>query len=133
MNELSLIEYEILNKEYIRCLNLIKNYSKVGQKCLLFKLNSFECLISKPIYEHVLARLKDKLISEGYDVYLHKSEILIFWDKKVCKVSSVEIVEDKTVTSKKKNRKDDDDIHIDHIKFFLGEYQDNFPIKTGKY
>lgn len=131
MTEISLIEYEILNNEYIRCLKLIKNYSNVGQKCLLFKLKSFECLISKNIYDNVLNKLKEKLIQEGYDVYLYKSEILIFWDNKTCQVSPVDIIS-KSCSHKKKNKKDED-IIIDHIKIFFGEYQDNFPIKTGKY
>lgn len=131
MVELSLLEYEILNNEYIRCLKLIKIYSKIGQKCLLFKLKSFECLISKTIYENVITKLKEKLICEGYDVYICKTELLIFWDKKKNNVSSVEIIEDKPTNNKKKNNKEE--ININHIKFFLGDYQDNFPIKTGKY
>lgn len=131
MVELSLIEYEILNNEYIRCLKLIKKYSSIGQKCLLFKLKSFECLISKSIYENVLTKLKDKLFSEGYDVYIHKTELLIFWDNKKSNVSTFEVIEDNSV-HKKKNKKEEE-VHIDHIKFFLGDYQDNFPIKTGKY
>lgn len=126
MDKLSLIEYELLNKEYIRCLKLINKYSQNGQKCILFKLKSFECLISKKIYDNVLVNLQRKLIADGYDVYLYKSEILIFWDNKINKISD-------DITVKCQSKKGKEDVKIKHINLSFGDFTDNLPIKTGIY
>ena len=54
-------------------------------------------------YRALVKKETEKLISEGYDVYICKTELLIFWDNKKNNVSSVEIVEDKPTNNKKKN------------------------------
>lgn len=130
---LSSFEYELFNKEYIRCLKLINEYTKREQKCIIFKLRSFECLISKTMYNTILNELIKQLQKDNYDVYCSGTELLIFWDqrsnpvtKEVCQPTI------KTVVSKKK-KKEDEVIKIDHINISFGDYVDNLPIKTGEY
>lgn len=131
---LSSFEYELFNKEYIRCLKLINEYTKRNQKCIIFKLRSFECLISKSMYETVLNELIKQLQKDNYDVYCSGTELLIFWDERGTPIVNDEqpcIKEVKTASKKKK--KDEEDIKIDHINIQFGEYVDEFPIKTGNY
>lgn len=131
---LSSFEYELFNKEYIRCLKLINEYTKRNQKCILFKLRSFECLISRSMYETVLNELIKQLQKDNYDVYCSGTELLIFWDERGTPIVNDEqpcIKEVKTVSKKKK--KDGEDIKIDHINIQFGDYIDEFPIKTGNY
>lgn len=131
---LSSFEYELFNKEYIRCLKLINEYTKRNQKCILFKLRSFECLISRSMYETVLNELIKQLQKDNYDVYCSGTELLIFWDERGTPIVNDEqpcIKEVKTASKKKK--KDEEDIKIDHINIQFGEYVDEFPIKTGDY
>lgn len=131
---LSSFEYELFNKEYIRCLKLINEYTKRNQKCIIFKLRSFECLISKSMYETVLNELIKQLQKDNYDVYCSGTELLIFWDERGTPIVNDEqpcIKEVKTASKKKK--KDEEDIKINHINIQFGEYVDEFPIKTGDY
>lgn len=131
---LSSFEYELFNKEHIRCLKLINEYTKRNQKCIIFKLRSFECLISKSMYETVLNELIKQLQKDNYDVYCSGTELLIFWDERGTPIVNDEqpcIKEVKTASKKKK--KDEEDIKIDHINIQFGEYVDEFPIKTGNY
>lgn len=131
---LSSFEYELFNKEYIRCLKLINEYTKRNQKCIIFKLRSFECLISRSMYETVLNELIKQLQKDNYDVYCSGTELLIFWDERGTPIVNDEqpcIKEVKTASKKKK--KDEEDIKIDHINIQFGEYVDEFPIKTGNY
>ena len=131
---LSSFEYELFNKEYIRCLKLINEYTKRNQKCIIFKLRSFECLISKSMYETVLNELIKQLQKDNYDVYCSGTELLIFWDERGTPIVNDEqpcIKEVKTASKKKK--KDEEDIKINHINIQFGEYVDEFPIKTGNY
>lgn len=131
---LSSFEYELFNKEYIRCLKLINEYTKRNQKCILFKLRSFECLISRSMYETVLNELIKQLQKDNYDVYCSGTELLIFWDERGTPIVNDEqpcIKEVKTASKKKK--KDEEDIKINHINIQFGEYVDEFPIKTGNY
>lgn len=134
---LSSFEYELFNKEYIRCLKLINEYTKRNQKCIIFKLRSFECLISRNMYETVLNELIKQLQKDNYDVYCSGSELLIFWDQRGSPIINDEqthppcIKEVKSVAKKKK--KDEETIKIDHINMQFGDYVDEFPIKTGEY
>lgn len=131
---LSSFEYELFNKEYIRCLKLINEYTKRNQKCIIFKLRSFECLISKSMYETVLNELIKQLQKDNYDVYCSGTELLIFWDERGTPIVNDEQPCIKEVkTSSKKKKKDEEDIKIDHINIQFGEYVDEFPIKTGNY
>lgn len=131
---LSSFEYELFNKEYIRCLKLINEYTKRNQKCIIFKLRSFECLISRSMYETVLNELIKQLQKDNYDVYCSGSELLIFWDERGTPTVNDEQPCIKEVkTSSKKKKKDEEDIKIDHINIQFGDYIDEFPIKTGDY
>lgn len=131
---LSSFEYELFNKEYIRCLKLINEYTKRNQKCILFKLRSFECLISRSMYETVLNELIKQLQKDNYDVYCSGTELLIFWDERGTPIVNDEQPCIKEVkTSSKKKKKDEEDIKINHINIQFGEYVDEFPIKTGDY
>lgn len=143
---LSSFEYELYNKEYIRCLNLINTYSKNGQKCIIFKLKLFECLISHKIYNNVLTEIKQQLERDNFDVYSTGSELLIFWDKRENKVNNKnnetnESLQENTfiknsivsVNTTKKKKKNDENISIDHIKLTFGNFEDLLPIRTGNY
>lgn len=131
---LSSFEYELFNKEYIRCLKLINEYTKRNQKCILFKLRSFECLISRSMYETVLNELIKQLQKDNYDVFCSGTELLIFWDERGTPIVNDEQPCIKEVkTSAKKKKKDEEDIKIDHINIQFGEYVDEFPIKTGNF
>lgn len=130
---LSSFEYELFNKEYIRCLKLINEYTKRNQKCIIFKLRSFECLISKSMYETVLNELIKQLQKDNYDVYCSGTELLIFWDERGTPIVNDEPCVKEVKTSSKKKKKDEEDIKINHINIQFGEYVDEFPIKTGNY
>ena len=128
---LSSYEYELFNKEHLRCLKLINEYTKRDQKCIIFKLRSFECLISKSMYTTVLNELIKQLQKDSYDVYCSGTELLIFWDRRVLSEPTVETVQTHTPAPKKK--KDEEEIKIDHINLQFGDYVDELPIKTGDY
>lgn len=130
---LSSYEYELFNKEHIRCLKLINEYTKRDQKCIIFKLRSFECLISKSMYTTVLNELIKQLQKDSYDVYCSGTELLIFWDRRVLSEPTVETVQTHTPAHKKKKKKDEEEIKIDHINLQFGDYVDELPIKTGDY
>lgn len=130
---LSSYEYELFNKEHIRCLKLINEYTKRDQKCIIFKLRSFECLISKSMYTTVLNELIKQLQKDSYDVYCSGTELLIFWDRRVLSEPTVETVQTHTPAPKKKKKKDEEEIKIDHINLQFGDYVDELPIKTGDY
>lgn len=133
---LNSFEYELVNKEYIRCLNLIREYSNRGQKCIIFKLRSFECLINKTLYNTILHNLQLQLENDHYEVYLHNTELLIFWDKRFESMSTIQnnITENNVITiPQKSKKKNDENILIEHTNLQFGEYVDSFPIKTGKY
>lgn len=130
---LSSYEYELFNKEHIRCLKLINEYTKRDQKCIIFKLRSFECLISKSMYTTVLNELIKQLQKDSYDVYCSGTELLIFWDRRVLSEPTVETVQTRTPAPKKKKKKDEEEIKIDHINLQFGDYVDELPIKTGDY
>ena len=130
---LSSYEYELFNKEHLRCLKLINEYTKRDQKCIIFKLRSFECLISKSMYTTVLNELIKQLQKDSYDVYCSGTELLIFWDRRVISEPTVETVQTHTPAPKKKKKKDEEEIKIDHINLQFGDYVDELPIKTGDY
>lgn len=130
---LSSYEYELFNKEHLRCLKLINEYTKRDQKCIIFKLRSFECLISKSMYTTVLNELIKQLQKDSYDVYCSGTELLIFWDRRVLSEPTVETVQTHTPAPKKKKKKDEEEIKIDHINLQFGDYVDELPIKTGDY
>ena len=130
---LSSYEYELFNKEHLRCLKLINEYTKRDQKCIIFKLRSFECLISKSMYTTVLNELIKQLQKDSYDVYCSGTELLIFWDRRVLSEPTVETVQTHTPAPKKKKKKNEEEIKIDHINLQFGDYVDELPIKTGDY
>lgn len=131
---LNSFEYELVNKEYIRCLHLIREYSNRGQKCILFKLRSFECLINKTLYNTILRNLQLQLENDHYEVYLHNTELLIFWDKRFEAMSTAQNnLNNIAGISRKGKKKNDENILIEHTNLQIGEYVDSFPIKTGKY
>ena len=135
---LSSFEYELYKKEYLRCLNLINTYSKQNQKCILFKLKSFECMISKQIYDNVLNEIKFQLQHDNFDVYSSNSELLIFWDKCYEKKENIseESLKETIIlknSSKKTKKKNDENISIDHVKINFGNFEDLLPIRTGNY
>ena len=134
---LSSFEYELVNKEYIRCLNLINVYSKRGQQCIIFKLRSFECMINKDLYHKVMNGLIKQLQNDNYEVYTSNSEILIFWDKRFDKKDDIiehhNNISVNTSHSKRKKKKEDENITIDHVKINFGDFEDSLPIKTGNY
>ena len=130
---LSSYEYELFNKEHLRCLKLINEYTKRDQKCIIFKLRSFECLISKSMYTTVMNELIKQLQKDSYDVYCSGTELLIFWDRRVISEPTVETVQTHTPAPKKKKKKDEEEIKIDHINLQFGDYVDELPIKTGDY
>ena len=133
---LSPFEYEIVNREYIRCLKLINTYNQRGQKCIIFSLRSFECMINATMYANVLQGVTEQLQKDNYDVITCKREILILWDQRESVItnkneSNVEVIANKT--SKKKSKKKNEDIVINHIQLKFGDFIDDFPIKTGVY
>lgn len=134
---LTSFEYEIVNKEYIRCLKLINTYNQRGQKCIIFSLRSFECLINKTMYNTVFNSVADQLRKDNYDVITHNREMLILWDKrddiigkKINEERETKIIEKQL---NKKIKKKDKDITLNHISIKFGDYIDSFPIKTGIY
>lgn len=134
---LTSFEYEIVNKEYIRCLKLINTYNQHGQKCIIFSLRSFECLINKTMYNTVFNNVADQLRKDNYDVIINNREMLILWDKrddiigkKINEERETKIIEKQL---NKKIKKKDKDITLNHISIKFGDYVDSFPIKTGIY
>lgn len=132
---LSPYEYELFNKEYMRCLKLINEYTKRDQKCIIFKLRSFECLISKGMYTTVLNELIKQLQKDSYEVYCSGTELLIFWDQRnITTESNIDKVKTTHISAiKKKKKNNDEEIKIDHINLQFGDYIDELPIKTGDY
>ena len=114
-------------------MKLINEYTKRDQKCIIFKLRSFECLISKSMYTTVMNELIKQLQKDSYDVYCSGTELLIFWDRRVISEPTVETVQTHTPAPKKKKKKDEEEIKIDHINLQFDDYVDELPIKTGDY
>lgn len=126
-------EYNLVQKEYLRCLKLINVYKANKQFCILFKLRSFECLINKVLYDKVINGVMIQLQNDNYDVFKDKSQLLILWDHtNKRKDKPPEIKPQPKIQSNKKGKKDDN-IILDHIDLHFGDFVDNFPIKTGNY